>query len=169
MRPGPPSRAFPSPEAARRTPGDRVPARCTPNAHVERRAYGRSPSPERPLPTKHAAVPSPWSHSHQGRDLLVTQASKLRELRDQGSRQVRSHPRHRLQQIPLRRPDRTGSDPRVQFVVHLDKLALEPLQVLPNSFLNRLHRLPQAILLLRDHRHELPPPADERIQDPRFL
>jgi len=148
---------------------DGIPLGGRPDAEVEGGPNRSASTPDHPLTTHLATIPGEGSHTDQGGDLSMREATELRELGDQGAREIGTDPGDALQEITLGGPEGTVADHGVKILIHIVKLTFEPTDVLPDPFLDGLESKAKAVLLGRDHVDDLAPAGYDRFQGTGFV
>lgn len=85
----------------------------------------------------------------------MRKGTELGQLRNQGSREIRTDAGDGLEEISLRRPDGALADALVQIGIDIGQLTLKPGDVPANALLHRFQREAETVLLLGEHADDL--------------
>ncbi len=95
--------------------------------------------------------------------------AQLRELGEEGPREVRTPSRHGLKEVALGCPDGALADHRVEIGVDIGELSLKPADVFLDALLDGLEGEAEAVLFGCDHLDDLASASHDRVESTGFL
>lgn len=133
-------------------PDDWISSRGHQGRHVQGRADGCSPAPDRSVPVQPPAVAIEGGHAHQGRNLLAIQQAQLRQFGQHRAAHHRPNAGYALKKIFSLAPHGTVLDHVIQVLIQPHQSDAQPTQIDRDPLPDPSRGAIQAILLSLLHR-----------------
>ncbi len=152
------------PEAFVEVSYDRVMTRGGEGAHVQRLPYVGTSAPDSAFTAQSPAVPVERCHTNQGGNLFARQASKLRQVGQQGDCEHWSYARSAFKKVVLFAPEGAFTDSIGEVSIDLGQLFFKPVDISFDGFADAAMRRTEAVLFGDEHLDDLSPSLEQGSQ-----
>ena len=145
-------------------PYDGVEAAAHQRSHVQGGADPCASTPDGAFATQRTAVPVEGSYAYQSGDLPTVQRAQLRQVGQEGERELLSHTGGGAQEVVLLSPNGTMTESLPQALVQVGQLPLQPGYVGLDAGADGDGGDAKTVLLRDQHRHHLVPAGSQGVE-----